>query len=64
MLEFAIEYKVVLNAMTGNKENKLRAYEMNEQEWGLAGQLAEVLKVSFLFTKYSMLLKRHNMFVC
>jgi hypothetical protein len=46
MLAFAVEYKVALNAMTGDKENKLRKYEMSTDEWELAAQLEKVLQVN------------------
>jgi hypothetical protein len=45
MLKFAVDYKAALNMMTANVENNLRAYEMNVQEWGLASELCNVLKV-------------------
>jgi hypothetical protein len=45
MLSFACEYKLAINVMTAKVENKLRPYEMNEEEWGYAEQLRQVLKV-------------------
>lgn len=46
MLEFALTFRDALDAITGEKEMKLRKYEMDEDEWEIASQLCEVLKVS------------------
>lgn len=46
MLEFAVEYREALDAITGDKEMKLRKYEMDNEEWEIARQLRDVLKVS------------------
>jgi hypothetical protein len=46
MLDFTLEHKAALNSMTCDAMNKLRAYELNEEEWGYVGKLREVLKVS------------------
>ena len=45
MLDFAVNHKIPLNAMTSDAVNKLRLYEMNEEEWGYAVELRDVLKV-------------------
>jgi hypothetical protein len=47
MLEFAIEYQDALDVITGDREMKLRQYEMDEEEWDIARQLCEALKVCF-----------------
>lgn len=46
MLEFAIEFREALDTITGDKEMKLRKYEMDSEEWEIAHQLRDVLKVS------------------
>ena len=46
MLKFALEYQDALDTITGDKEMKLRKYEMDEEEWEIARQLRDVLEVS------------------
>jgi hypothetical protein len=46
MLEFAVEFQEALDTITGDKEMKLRKYEMDNEEWEIAYQLRDVLKVS------------------
>jgi hypothetical protein len=46
MLDFALDHKVPLSAMTSEASNKLRTYELSEEEWGYVEELREVLKVS------------------
>jgi hypothetical protein len=46
MLQFAINYRLALNDITGNRDTKLRQYEMDDEEWEIARQLCIVLKVS------------------
>ena len=46
MLEFAIEFREALDTITGEKEMRLRKYEMDNEEWEIAQQLRDVLKVS------------------
>lgn len=48
MLRFAVTYREALDVITGDREMKLRQYEMDSEEWEIAGQLCNVLKVSFL----------------
>jgi hypothetical protein len=45
MLAFAIEYRRALDSMTQRRDLGLRAYELDPEEWRLAQQLADVLKV-------------------
>ena len=47
MLAFAVAYRGALDTITGDREMKLRKYEMDDEEWEIARQLCEVLKVSF-----------------
>lgn len=47
MLEAAIAYRLVYDALTAHKDNSLRMYELSDEEWELAEQLSEVLQVRF-----------------
>ena len=50
-LEFAVEHRKALNLITGNQRMKLRQYELSEEDWNIATQLHDVLKVCHdLFT--------------
>jgi hypothetical protein len=46
MLEFAIQYRVAIDAMTAIREFDLRKYELVPTEWDTATELRDVLKVS------------------
>ena len=46
MLDFAIQYRVAIDAMTAVREFDLRKYELVSAEWGIAKELRDVLKVS------------------
>ena len=48
MLEFTIQYRVAINAMTAVWEFNLRKYELAPTEWNTAVELRDVLKVSNL----------------
>ena len=48
MLQFAVEYHNALDKITGKKELNLHAHEMDNEEWDIAEQLSEVLKVYIL----------------
>ena len=39
MINFAIEYHLALDAITGERDMKLCKYELSEMEWGIASQL-------------------------
>jgi hypothetical protein len=45
MLQFALDYQAGLEEITSDRDMKLRKYEMDEEEWELARQLCQVLKV-------------------
>jgi hypothetical protein len=47
MLQFALAYRTPLDDLTGIREMKLRSYELSEEEWKIADQLAGVLDVSY-----------------
>ena len=55
MLKFSLAFREALDTIMGEKEMKLWKYEMDEEEWEIARQLCEVLKVSF-----SLLRKCHS----
>jgi hypothetical protein len=46
MLNFALAFREALDTITGDKDMKLRKYEMDDEEWETAEQLRDVLKVS------------------
>ena len=54
MLEFAVKYRSALDSITGNRDMKLREYELSGEEWNIVKHLRDVLKVSFLF--YSLII--------
>ena len=45
MLNFAIEHIAAINTITGDRDMKLRQYELSEDDWNFARQLRDVLKV-------------------
>ena len=46
MLDFAVEHITEINTITGDRDMKLRQYELSEDDWDMARQLRDVLKVS------------------
>jgi hypothetical protein len=48
MLDFAVNYREALDAIMGDRDMKLRQYELNEEDWVIARQLRDVLKVSIM----------------
>lgn len=46
MLSVAVKYRSAIDQMTGSRELGLRKYELTEDEWAIATQLRDVLKVS------------------
>jgi len=49
MICFAIEYRKAIENMTSERKNDLRQFELTEEEWTIAEQLRDVLKVRDLF---------------
>jgi hypothetical protein len=49
MLNFTVEYREALDAITGDRDMKFRQYELSEEDWNIATQLRDVLKVSFIW---------------
>ncbi|KAG6851602.1 hypothetical protein C0991_007760, partial [Blastosporella zonata] len=45
MLKFALEYTNAIDMLTGERQLKLRNYDMEPEEWELARQLDEILEV-------------------
>jgi hypothetical protein len=58
MLEFAVEYRSAIDDITGDKSTNLRKYEMDEEEWRIAVQLQNTLKVRALRSIFG------NQFTC
>lgn len=46
MLVFFLEYREAIDTLTGDRKLGLRKYEISEEEWKVAGDLCNVLKVS------------------
>lgn len=49
MLDFAYTYQKALKQITSNRNMKLRAYELSDDEWKIVKELGTVLKVCVLF---------------
>ena len=43
MLEFAVDNREALDAITGNQRMKLRQFELSEEDWEIAIKLCDVL---------------------
>lgn len=48
MLHFALEFRVPIDAMTAMRDLDLRKYELSPEEWLIAKELRDVLKVLLL----------------
>ena len=46
MLVFALQYRVVVDDIAGNKAANLQQYELSDEEWQITEQLHNTLKVS------------------
>ena len=49
MLNFAVEHIAAINTITSDRDMKLRKYELSEDDWDIARQLRDVLKVRIQF---------------
>jgi hypothetical protein len=49
MLSFAIDYKKALRLLTADIELNMQKYELRRDEWKVAEQLRDVLKVRISF---------------
>ena len=47
MLKFSIKYRRAIDAITAERTMKLRDYELGREEWKVAEELCEVLKVRY-----------------
>jgi hypothetical protein len=45
MLVFALKYRDAIDDIAGNKTASLRRYELDDEEWKIAQQLCDTLKV-------------------
>ncbi|KAG1743284.1 uncharacterized protein EDB91DRAFT_1051468 [Suillus paluster] len=45
MLVFAIEYQLAIDSVTADKSANLRKFELDKNEWIIAGQLHSTLKI-------------------
>jgi hypothetical protein len=50
MLDFALEYRLVIDTMTATRDFDLRKYELVSAEWDIAGELRDVLQVFYTFS--------------
>ena len=55
MLDFAVQYIPAIDTITGDRDMKLRQYELSKDDWDMARQLRDVLKVSSCFQSFFML---------
>jgi hypothetical protein len=47
MLNFTYTYRVPYDELCGNRDMKIRKYEIEDYEWEIVRQLADILKVSW-----------------
>ena len=45
MLQVALEYRMALDTLCSRREHGLRAFELSSEEWEIARELCETLKV-------------------
>jgi hypothetical protein len=45
MLDFALKYRVPIDEITSNRDLNLRKYELRDEEWVVAQNLCDTLKV-------------------
>ncbi|GBE90224.1 hypothetical protein SCP_1900730 [Sparassis crispa] len=45
MLEFTLEYRRLINVITEDRSTELRKFEMSNEEWEIAGQLYDILRI-------------------
>jgi hypothetical protein len=45
MVEFAIDYQPAIDAITGNRDMKMRRLELDAPEWAITKELYDTLKV-------------------
>ena len=47
MVDFAIDYKLAIDAITGNHDMKMQSLELDAAEWVIAKELHDTLRASF-----------------
>ncbi len=47
MLDFALDYRVPIDKITFSRDLNLRKYELQDDEWVIAGTLRDSLKAGF-----------------
>ncbi|TFY67078.1 hypothetical protein EVJ58_g1873 [Rhodofomes roseus] len=52
MLQFALEYRDAINALTGDRAMDLRRMELDDGEWKIVSQLCDVLKIFWDATQF------------
>ena len=52
MLRFAIEYRAAIDTITSERTMNLRNYELGIEEWNVAEELCDVLKVRHFNSEY------------
>jgi hypothetical protein len=52
MLAFAVEYKKQIKELTSDLTNDLRAYELSREEWQVAEELRDSLKVRVMWQSH------------
>lgn len=45
VLQFALQYRTAIDDITGNKVANLRQYELMDEDWDIAEELCNTLKV-------------------
>ena len=45
MLKFALDYKSIINTLTADRDLKLKKFELSDEDWDVAEQLRDCLKV-------------------
>jgi hypothetical protein len=62
MLKFALDYRIALDIITGERDMKLRKYELKDEEWTIARQLGDTLEVRSLILFTTTLITYKNLF--
>jgi hypothetical protein len=63
MLDFALQYRKAIDAISADREMGLRQFELSVKEWNIATQLRDVLKVSSVVRYVSSVLNADITFV-
>jgi len=61
MLEFAVQHWMAINDIAGNKAANLHQYELCDEEWTIAEQLCETLRVRMSHFQRQMETHVHHM---